>query len=57
MKHKGYAKLWGANKVYYGRIVQIVNNIISVWNLHVAPEKEKVKDSPPEKHLADCRQG
>ena len=37
--------------------MQIVNNIISAWNSHVAPEKEKVKDSSPEKWLADCRQG
>ena len=30
--------------------------IISVWNSHVDPEKEKVMDSSPEKRLADCRQ-
>ena len=37
MKNKGYAKFWGANKVYYGN-VQMANAAMSEFGSQVCPQ-------------------
>ena len=55
MKQKAIQNFGGPTKCIMGELCKL--RITSVWNSDVAPEKDKVKDSSPEKPLADCKQG